>query len=76
MVHSPAELHERPKHIKGIYIDARGVTTPKENSKVTYDYEQGYEVQEDKNNISKGALARSFATGGAPPQRTTSSKTS
>lgn len=61
-------LYAWPPHIIGISIDARGVTNPKENPKIDFEYAQGYNAPTDHNNNNRTIAVRSFSTGGALPQ--------
>lgn len=70
VVQSPRSLYQWPSHVTGVHIDARSVTEAKENPKVYFDYEEGYEAlagtkQEGKQTV----VARSFATGGTQPPK-------
>lgn len=56
-----------PPHVPGINIDARGVFVPKENPKITYDYEEGFTAPTKNHKHNTSVTVRSFATGGAAP---------
>lgn len=65
-VRNSGALYAWTASVTGIYIDARGVTNPKDNPKISYDYVQGFQALAYNNN-NKTVTVRSFATGGAQP---------
>lgn len=67
VVRSSGALYPWPPHVTGINIDAKGVLNPKDNPKIDFDYEQGYQVSTDSGGRNRTVTVRSFATGGAPP---------
>lgn len=66
VVQSPKALYEWPKHIEGVIIDARGVVGLKENPKIAFEYENGFEHLPNYTQ-NKQMKARSYATGVSRP---------
>lgn len=60
---SPNTLYQWPRHIEGVYIDARGAEEARENPKISFEYEAGYESLANSTQ-SRQVTTRSYATGG------------
>lgn len=66
-IRSSGTTYTWPDHVVGINIDARGVTTPKDNPKIAFEYAQGFEAPTFNTMKNRKVTVSSFATGGAPP---------
>lgn len=66
VVRSSGALYLWPPHVTGISIDSKGVINPKDNPKIEFEYEQGYQVLGDNSRKNITITVRSFATGRCP----------
>lgn len=66
-IRSSGTTYTWPANVVAIRIDARGVTTPIDNPKITFEYVQSFQPPIFTTTQNREVTVRSFTIGGAPP---------